>query len=804
MPVPWNSGSTDASSGDRTWHIDFSTVTQTGRYFVLDADNNKRSYEFEISPIVYNEVLKQAMRMFFYQRSGFPKDARYAGSAWADGASHIGPMQDKNCRLFNDKNNPSTERDLSGGWYDAGDYNKYTNWTANYIVEMMKAWLENPRAWADNYNIPESGNGLPDLLDEARWGIDFLLRMQQPDGSVLCIVAESHASPPSSATGQSLYGPATTSASLNTAAALALASKVYKQISMNAYADTLLARATKAWTWAIANPDVIFNNNSPENSSLGVGAGNQEEDEYTQSVSRLEAACFLFEATGDMTYREFFDANYQSMHLIAWSYAYPYEPIAQDLLLYYTGIPGASPAVANQIKNTYKNAMAGNADNFPAFYSGKDPYGAHLAAYTWGSNGQKGAQGSMYFNLISYAVDMSKFEDARQAAAGYIHYIHGVNPLNMVYLSNMYAFGAGNSVNEFYHSWFCDGSAKWDRVGTSLFGPPPGFLTGGPNPSYNWASCCPGGCGSVENNAACLAVDISPPKNQPKQKSYKDFNSDWPLDSWEITENSCGYQVNYIRLLSKFVDIYKDCHGDSAGTARLDTCGICNGGLTGSIPEQIPCHCSPYKRKAVISDVACGEYVSPSGKYTWDSTGVYDDTLVTVTGCDSILIIKLTVPKVNTFVTSDGKTITAEASGDMYRWLQCGTPYIVIDTAVSQSYTPGVSGSYAVEVTHQACADTSSCIQVDLYAVISNTLGEGFSVYPNPASSTISIHLPAAFESTDIEITDLQGRSMMFTRYHHQQTINLLLNAPDGIYLLKVVNNRNKQGTVRIVLNSRL
>jgi endoglucanase len=203
-PSIWKSGATDPSSGDKAWLFDFSTVTQKGSYYVLDVEKNLRSFEFEISPSVYNEVLRQAMRSFFYQRVGYPKEAQYAGIGWADGASHIGPLQDKNCRLFSDKGNVATELDLSGGWYDAGDYNKYTTWTANYLVELMKAYLENPVAWGDDYKIPESGNGIPDILDEAKWGLDFLLRMQRPDGGSLCIVSESHASPPSSATGQSV------------------------------------------------------------------------------------------------------------------------------------------------------------------------------------------------------------------------------------------------------------------------------------------------------------------------------------------------------------------------------------------------------------------------------------------------------------------------------------------------------------------------------------------------------------------------------------------------------------------------
>jgi len=135
----------------------------------------------------------------------------------------------------------------------------------------------------------------------------------------------------------------------------------------------------------------------------------------------------------------------------------------------------------------------------------------------------------------------------------YVHYLHGTNPLGLVYLSNMGVAGAERSVNEFYHTWFGDGSAKWDRVGVSTYGPPPGYLTGGPNPSYGWDRCCPDNCGTPDNNAKCHTESISPPKDQPPQKSYKDFNTSWPLDSWSVTEPSNGYQVAYIQLLSKFV-----------------------------------------------------------------------------------------------------------------------------------------------------------------------------------------------------------------------------------------------------------
>ncbi len=591
-PVAWNGGMEDFSSGDQIWWFDFSEVKTPGEYYVLDVDKNVRSHKFWISAGVYNVVLKQAVRSFYYQRVGFEKKLPYADEGWTDAASHIGPLQDKNCRLYNRRNDPGTEKDLSGGWYDAGDYNKYTNWTASYAMELSKAYLENPAVWTDDFNIPESGNGLPDLLDEIKWGVDHLLRMQLESGAVLSIVGLASASPPTKATGQSLYGPETTSASLNTAAAFAISSKAFRAAGLMAYSDTLKARAIKAWKWAVANPDVLFRNNDSSYGSQGLGAGQQEESTYQRLFSKLKAACYLFEITGEVEYQIFFDANYNKANLFAWNFAYPFEMDKQDILLHYASLPNATKSVSTHIQSIYRNAINTGSENLPAFTGLKDPYRAHLKDYTWGSNGVKSAQGNMFYGMITHKLDESKNEIYRKAAATYINYIHGVNPLGLVYLSNMYRFGGDNCVNEFYHTWFSNGSALWDRVGVSTYGPAPGFLTGGPNPSYAVDGCCPGSCGSAQNNALCTSENLIPPRNQPRQKSYKDFNTSWPLNSWSVTENSNGYQVNYIRLLSKFVNPDYDCSGVLGGSAKIDACGRCAGGNTGITPANDPKICS--------------------------------------------------------------------------------------------------------------------------------------------------------------------------------------------------------------------
>lgn len=542
-PIAWNDGATHAASGDRAWWFDFSSVTVPGDYVVVDNQHLVRSPVFTINANVYRDVLVQATRSFFYQRAGFAKDAAHAGAGWADSASHVGPGQDAEARLYSAPNDASTERDLSGGWYDAGDYNKYTNWHADYLLTLLHMYRESPSVWTDDFNLPESGNGVPDLIDEIKWGMDWLIKMQEDDGSVLSVMDLSHASPPSAASGSSTYGPATTSATLSAAAAFAHGARVFSELPGNpfdAYAADLLNRAEQAWTWAEANPAITF-----RNSDNGVSAGEQEVDDAGRAVKKRTAAIYLFAATDKASYRDFIDNNVTAINWVG-----PWNQKELWPQLYYASLDGATSDVANNIRTQYASAMSENWNS-----QQNDPYRAYLSAqdFTWGSNRTMAYQGLSFYNHKTYELAGADARDSDNIALGYLHYLHGVNPLGKVYLSNMGDYGAEDSVDSFYHSWFSHGSPHWDSVSESSFGPAPGFLVGGPNPSYSWDACCPDSCGGSSNNALCGAAPLSPPADQPPAKSYKDFNDSWPLNSWAVTENHNDYQVAYLLLLSKFV-----------------------------------------------------------------------------------------------------------------------------------------------------------------------------------------------------------------------------------------------------------
>lgn len=563
-PVPWNGGTTDPASGDRAWWFDFSDVNRPGRYVVVDIDRKIRSFAFDIGDDVYRNVLKRAVKTFFYQRAGYEKTAEYAGAAWADAASHMGANQDPYSKPWpgaaaSFPPDSSGVRDLRGGWYDAGDFNKYTTWAARDIIVLLDAYEENPHAFGDDFGIPESNNGIPDLLDEVKWSLDWLIRMQVPNGSVLCIQSLAFGSPPSAAKEPSFYGPPTTSASLMAAAAFARASKIYgTQPGMKEYAADLVARAKAAWTWALANPSVLYWNNDEarQPGSKGLGAGQQELRDQDRALAKFEAAANLYAATGDPSLKQFAEANFASM--VPKYGPTLWEVDGQDAVLRFSKSDGLSPETAKTIQLAFLGALANQTFHYDSELNKTAAYRAYLRDYTWGSNKAMAMQARLFQLIASYTNNDPVRRAAQAAALEYVHYIHGVNPLGLVYLTNMAANGATHSASTMFHAWFAEGT-QWEKVGDGKPGPAPGFLVGGPNPSYSIDSCClasrtPGQplCYGPEAEKVCKQ-NFSPPAGQPPAKSYLQFNKGWPANSWAVTEPSNSYQVYYIRMLASFV-----------------------------------------------------------------------------------------------------------------------------------------------------------------------------------------------------------------------------------------------------------
>lgn len=539
--IAWNGGATHAQSGDKCWWFDFSSVTTPGTYYLQDPLLSTTSYQFKIGDDVYNDALYHAQRVFYYQRCGCAKSTPHAGPYYTDTPCHVGALQDVNCRAVS---NPvqASERDLSGGWHDAGDYNKYTNFTYVPVHFLLDAYEQAPAAFGDANNIPESGNGTPDILDEVKYELDWLLKMQNADGSAIMKISTlgfNGGSPPSTDGNQRYYSAAASSATRTVCSEFAHAAIVFRNLSdplMQDFGDTLLVRAELAWQWLLAN--TAYSNYGNETFS----SANPEVSSTEQAARKFVAAVYLYAATGNTTYRNFVDANYTSIQPFSWTYWYPFEPVVQDAMLYYTTIPGATVATVNAIRSSCISSTSNNnADMLPAYNNATDPYMAYMKDqdYVWNNNEFKCEAGIIFANMNRYSLDAPNQTNYRNAGEGYLHYIHGLNPNSWCYLSNADTFDVYRSVDQIYHGWFGDGTI-YD--GTSL-GPPPAYLTCGANYYYN-------------PDAAYTGPAIEPPMNQPPQKCYANWNTSWPENSWEVTEVGIYTEAAYIKLASMYADTF--------------------------------------------------------------------------------------------------------------------------------------------------------------------------------------------------------------------------------------------------------
>jgi endoglucanase len=540
--TPWNNGGVEPSSGDRGWWFDFTSVTAPGNYFIYDPTNKRRSATFSIGQKVYADVLKAAVRMYYYQRSGIAKSPPHAESCWKDDPAYVGPNQDTQAHDITDPGNKSKVKDLGGGWFDAGDTNKYVTNAIRPVHELLTAFQESPAAFTDDFNIPESGNGIPDLLDEVKWETDWLKKMQYPDGSAALKVGSTvfvKASPPSSDSEARFYVPACTSATIAVAGMFAHASYVYRGVpALAAEARELESRAVKAWdNYQRTDPKQTQCDNGTVKMA---GADLKVEDQVREAVV---AAVYLYGLKGDAAYQDFIRAHYKDLrpyHDFGWS---RYDPDQGEALLFYASLPNADARLGASILADQKSdAKSGNGVYGP---SDGDLYRnlLHDGQYHWGSNEVRSNYGNTNMEAALHAASSDGASAYRKRALETLHYFHGVNPFGKVYLSNMYEYGATASVNEIFHAWFradcnrimCTGT-RWSNAIDSECGPAPGYLPGGP---------------VSDPAAAGVPTTLIPPSGQPAQKGYRESSSD-EHKSWVFNEPSIVYQAAYVQLLARF------------------------------------------------------------------------------------------------------------------------------------------------------------------------------------------------------------------------------------------------------------
>jgi hypothetical protein len=550
--TPWSGGKVDANSGDRGSWFNFTELEEPGLYYVYDPTNQVRSHPFEISEQVYLKVLKTAFRMFYFNRANFEKKEPFAclgDRCWPQGKDNMGPGQDGEAHSVTDRDNAKTARDLSGGWWDAGDTNKYVTFSGEAVHQLLTAYQESPDTFTDDFGIPESGNNLPDIVDEVLVELDWLKKMQPDDlkGGVLLKVGniEFDDPIPEESTFKRYYYPEPcSSAAIVLAGEFAHGATVLRHFApLREYASDLMNRAERAWTYYHEHPK------SDACDDGTVKAGDADMTLERQSQAAVTAAVYLFTVTRKAEYGQYVVDHFRETEPFnsdQWSL---YRQSQGDALMYYSRIKGGDEGIQDEIQKR-KMGQSESIDIYrmrPQF----SLYRAYLRPTTfhWGSNNQRASMGNVNLDLVTHGMVKSPAdrESFFERAAGMLHSLHGVNPMQLVYLTNMYGVGGDACADEMYHTWFRDGHPKWDNARTSEVGPAPGYVTGGPNANY---------CDGQPADHACTR---SPVRDQPPEKAYLDSNKGWEPDSpydktWELTEPAIYYQASYVRLVSKFVN----------------------------------------------------------------------------------------------------------------------------------------------------------------------------------------------------------------------------------------------------------
>lgn len=450
----------DVDSGESVWHADFSGLTSTGSFYAsLDYPGVDDSPAFSINSSPYDSLLVDAMRYFYIQRQGVALPAEYAGPY----SRGVGTPDDASAHRLGDI---SDVRDVSQGWYDAGDYGKYVSPGAHAVHDLLWAFELYPSVFPDNQlNIPESGNGTPDILDEIRWELDWLMKMQDDaTGGFYHMVQPTENMSPDEQTGaryidDEVYGETDvkpTVATATTVAALAHAAAVFQPFDAS-YAAELLDSAEFGWQYLVANPDFIWTDyNDPYADTSFVDADN-----------RLWAAAALFRATGDNQYESYFLNNYESVlsTMLSEGFLAAYGTTDSRLpaLLAYAAADDADASTVNRLRAGYtiwRNAVLDRqADSAwrTAVAEGQ---------YWWGSN----MTVLNHALFVAVADDLFSFSGSADVdfSQGALDYILGVNPLQMTYVTGY----GDNPLPTIYSNIFA-----YDNVAQAA----PGYLSGGPN-----------------------------------------------------------------------------------------------------------------------------------------------------------------------------------------------------------------------------------------------------------------------------------------------------------------------------------
>ena len=516
-PVPWELRSasgrvvkrgvttpagTDSSSGLNVASIDFSSYERKGSGFTLVSDG-ETSHPFDIGvEAAYEQLRKDALTVFYTNRSGIAiDDAIMPGYSRAAGHVGVPPNQGDTavpCMATTDVGQGLYDApwtcpdgytlDVTGGWYDAGDHGKYVVNGGIAVAQLMQTYERSLRARSadkgalgdSTLRLPETGNRVPDILDEARWELEWMLKMQVPagsapqgiDGELLDVSGMAHhkisdadwtglpLDPAADSQLRHLFRPST-AATLNLAAVAAQGARLFKKYD-RAFAAELLDAARTAYAAAKAHPDIIA---PVADGAIDPSPGSGPYDDANVSDEFYWAAAELYLTTGERAFRN--DVTSSPLHTadiftpggFDWGHVAPLARL--DLATVHSNLRDRWRVRESVLRAADRYVADGKAQAWGQAYAPTD------GNYAWGSNSQ--ILNNM--QVMATAYDLSGKDRYADGVLRSLDYLLGRNALNISYVT-----GYGDVYAKNQHSrWYSD------QLNANLPNPPNGTLAGGPN-----------------------------------------------------------------------------------------------------------------------------------------------------------------------------------------------------------------------------------------------------------------------------------------------------------------------------------
>lgn len=446
---------------------DFTAFTDAGKYILVVGEAGC-SYPFSIRNNIYNALSVASLKSYYYQRMSMPILPQYAGK-WARQGGHPDTVVNIHPSAASGKRPAHTLISTPGGWYDAGDYNKYIVNSGITMGTLFSAYEDFPFYFdALQTHIPETGNGVPDIINEALYNLRWMLTMQDPhDGGVYhkCTnAAFDKMIMPADCHNPRYVVQKSTAAALDFTAVMAQASRVLSafQKQLPALSDSCLHAAQYAWQWAKQHPGILYDQqtmNALYQPSITTGA-------YGDSHIRDEwfwAACELLATTGEEAYiQDVLRYRPAALTLPSWNNV--------DALGYYTLLRYKNklsnyqqltlPAMQQQVIDFAASLMSSGGNK--AFHT---VMGQSKKDFIWGSNAVAMNQSIALIN--AYLLTRSK--QYINAAITNADYIMGRNATGHCFVTGM---GSRSPIHIHHRLSIADG----------IKDPIPGLLAGGPNP----------------------------------------------------------------------------------------------------------------------------------------------------------------------------------------------------------------------------------------------------------------------------------------------------------------------------------